>query len=124
MTPSPDLIAAVLALPLESRRLLALQPGPGWQYHAEWCRTPVLLCSSGLLGDAALDVGWAWLPADSAAWMDAATPEGGRWARHTDGDWDVFGPAFLEGCLTPICYAPTAPLCALAALRARFGVTP
>lgn len=128
IAPSPDLVAAVIALPLEARRLLVQQPGPGWHVG--------LGCSSVTLyadvPERCLQREWwqehyqpqAWFPASEVAWMDAATPEGGGWdSCWEDGGrlWIVYRPRASMGLPWT---APTAPLCALAALRARFPVTP
>jgi len=121
MTPSPDLIAAVLALPMEARLLLAKQEGPGW-----WVTTWVLdtpptplqeaprMCPDGPC-DIRIVNGWAWLPASEVAWMEAATPEGGDWHVESDSFWVIRDHRELRAWS-----APTAPACALAALRARF----
>jgi hypothetical protein len=134
LTPSPDLSAYVLALPLEARLLLARQDGPGW-----WCGhlgQTDLYCDPGAgRGKSPRDIeaqlafaGWAWLPADSVAWMEAATPEGGWWDASGGRENDVPDDRRFWQIVIPRLPAPafvacegSAPECAVAALRARFG---
>ena len=136
MLPLPDLIAAVLALPLEARRLLAQQPGPGWDVYpdscvGEWSEDDIASFLAGIApvppmpdyAERILFQGWAWLPADSAAWMNAATPEGGELEITSDRGCAI-GRTLTED--DDVQYRSTvgAVTCALAAFWARFPVTP
>ena len=72
MRPDPSIVARLLALPIEVRRRLAEQPGPGWWVapsgrSAALYGTPTENYEPALM----LAQGWAWYPADSAAWMRA-----------------------------------------------------
>lgn len=88
MTPDPTLVTAALRLPLDARRRLAAQEGPGWwvdetgsvEAISETAKEGAFSVASspdGLTMD-----GWLWWPADSASWLDAATPAPWTWIRH------------------------------------------
>ena len=104
----PDLAARLLALPIEARRKLAEQDGPGWWIEDNGRIRNVLETSQIAWGvDVATSEGWAWWPADSLAWMEAA---GESWrADSADG-------FFIEG---QDYWYPTPQEAVLAALEAR-----
>ena len=82
MRPDPSTIARLLALPIEARRRLAEQPGPGWLIFAFEGRISIELRTRP---PAHMDPECeSWYPADSAVWMRAAAGER-RWVIHRGG---------------------------------------
>lgn len=111
-----SLIAAVLALPLEARRALMTQPGPGW-----WAQPDAHIWSVSsdrqrveAAGRLIVD-GWAWLPADSVSWLRAALPPDGAWGVDYSATEDGAETAWIEGpgVVLRLVSAPTAQECAL-----------
>jgi len=92
MRPDPALFPDLLSLPLEARRALVVQGGPGWWVQPTKQGPHVYGIQerpaeqAGWCSDAgwALEHGWLWWPCDSAAWMRAACHPGAspawRWA--------------------------------------------
>lgn len=123
MRPDPTTISRLLALPIEVRRRLAEQPGPGWLIFAFEGRISIELRTRP---PAHMDPECeSWYPASEVAWMTAATPPGGGWEawsavgsaparwviiRGPDGSPDDYGDEIAS--------APTPEECALAALEA------
>ena len=81
MTPTPDQILRLLALPAEVREMLCAQGGPGW-YVADVYPRPTMELR---LMPPRIVEGEAWCPCDSDAWMRAATPDGGMWWISSEG---------------------------------------
>lgn len=124
MIPTPDLIAETLALPVEARRLLwAHGNGCGdWYSPCGGClmfQSPI----TDEMADILLCGDHAYLPFDSAAWMEAATPEGWRWEITSDRGCGI-GHTLTESDWVQYRSTGGAVTCALAALRARYPVTP
>lgn len=134
--PTPAQLSRLLDLPLAARQRLAEQEGAGWWTPpdatvARWVPHPSPRCLGYEGTDASshrLASGWAWLPADSAAFMRAATPAGGWWAARVgerESSWCIYrGPTGApddDGDI--LADAPTALDCALTALERTYGGT-
>lgn len=82
MTPDPRLIPFALRLPLDARRRLAAQEGPGWWVAPTGYQDPLRARPTDAWDvdvEHRLSSGWLWYPASEVAWMEAAAGPDGRW---------------------------------------------
>lgn len=96
MTPHPDELATLLALPPAAREALARCEGPGWACKAG--REPLIMAMWGMSLPKPEE--WAWLPASEAAIL-ALVPDAPALDRSERGDWRAWSEGLTSGwCAT------------------------